>query len=162
MKRFMQLLTILTVSLLAIVSSSYAMGKFFRMPVIKWWEMPSISSKLNLTEQEKKSLNDLLLKIKPELIDLEAKVKKEKFKLKNMIETEDLNENAIMAQFDNLQKARVEFCKKRFEYVLEVRKILGLKRFKLLKETFMIKAVKMMKKGHKHKGHHRHHGEWTK
>ena len=74
MKKSAQLLGILTV--LVIVSSSYAMGVFFGIPVTKWWEMPSISSKLNLTEQEKKSLNDLLLKIKPELIDLEAKVKK--------------------------------------------------------------------------------------
>jgi len=80
-----------------------------------------------------------------------------------MIETEDLNENAVIAQFDSLQKARSEFFKKRFQYVLEVvRKILGLKRFELLKEAFMMKTMKNIKKEHKHKGHHRHRGKWTK
>jgi len=161
MKKIIQLLSILAV-LLIVISSNYAIEGYFIIPLNKWWQLSSISSKLNLTEQEKKSLSNVLIRIKPELIDLEAKIKKEKFKLENMLEVENLNENDIMTQLDNLQKVKLEYFKKRFQYVLEIRKILGLKRFELLKEILMAKPIINIKKTHKHMGHHRHHGKWTK
>lgn len=161
MRRGICFLGILLVML--VFSPVFAMGHLFMIPMTKWWKLPSVSVRLNLTEQEKEQLNKLFLDTKTKLIDLEADIKKAKLKLKDMIESEKIDEDAIMKQFELLQKERLELYKTRFLYVLRVRKILGFNRFEILKEEILkLKAMKKEseKMKHRHKGHHRHHGRW--
>ena len=130
---------------------------FLMMPLKKWWESPTISSELKLTEKEKNALNKLLVDTKGKLIDLKARVEKAHLKLREMLESEKIDEKAVIAQFDQLQKARNELIKARFLYVLGVRKILGLERFKLLRKLMRKKVMKHKRymRGHKHLGKHK-------
>ena len=160
MRRGICFLGILLVML--VLSPVFAMGHLFMIPMTKWWKLPSVSVRLNLTEQEKEQLHKLFLDTKTKLIDLEADIKKAKLKLKDMIESEKIDEDAIMKQFELLQKERLELYKTRFLYVLRVRKILGFNRFEILKEEILkLKAIRKgkgsldspMKMKHRHKHH---------
>jgi len=163
-KRAMLLAVLFMVGIMAY--PCYAMRRHFMIPMMKWWELPSISSKLNLKDQEKEALNKLLIEKRSKLIDLEAKIRKEKFQLKDMLDNKDLNENAFNQALDLLSKAQSDLIKTRFEYMLGVRKILGFKRFELMKEAIMMMHHRIKKKALKHEhglpGHHRHRGKWTK
>ena len=162
MKRLIQLLGLL-ILLIGTPAFSCALGNFYIIPMNKWWELPFISSRLNLSDQEKKDLNKLLTDTRLKLIDLEADIKKGQFKLENMLEQKDLNETTIMKELEALQKARLEFFKTRFHYTLSVRRILGFKRFETLKEALiMMKPKKRIFKARKKQGHHRHQGKWIK
>lgn len=134
------------------------------VPMSKWWERSSISKKLHLKDQEKEALHKLLIEKKSKLIDLEAKVKKWRLKLEDMIEDKNMDENAARNVLNALSKARSDLIRIRLEYVLGVRKILGFERFEILKEAMMIKFKKPAKQmlKHKHMGHHKHGGKWTK
>ncbi len=167
MKRLFQIF-IISVLLIGIGSSSYASalitrGNFHVIPMNKWWELPSIASKLNLMDKEKDSLNNLLLKTRLKLIDLNAEIKKGKSRLENMLEQKKLDESALMKELENFQKARLEFFKVKFQYILGVRKILGFKRFETLKEALIKFRIKnRIFKSKKKLGHHRHQGKWIK
>ncbi|RLB09466.1 MAG: hypothetical protein DRG27_04420 [Deltaproteobacteria bacterium] len=148
---FVAILFLLTVSF-----SAYAKPPkhpFFRIPLKKWWESPVISSKLNLTEKEKNALNKLFVDTKEKLIDLKANIQKAHLKLREMLESEKIDEKKIIDQFDLLQKARSELEKARFLYVLEIRKILGFERFMLLKK--LMKQKRYMHR-RKHFDKHKH------
>ncbi len=143
-----------------VFASAYAKPvkwNFFMIPLKKWWESPTISSELKLTEEEKEALNKLLVDTKSKLIDLKAQIEKADLKLREMFESEKIDENAVIAQFDQLQKAKSEFMKERFLYMLGVRKILGLERFKLLRKLMKKKVMrhKRYMRGHKHLGKHK-------
>ncbi len=163
MKRTVIGMGILFLFSLMVYSLSYSAGLSV-IPMTKWWELPSISSRLNLNKQEKDALHNLLIEKRLNLIDLKAKVKKQNFKLQDMIESENLNENAIIKEIELLSKANSELLKTRFTYLLGVRKILGFKRFEVLKEALMAIRRNGKKRILKQKkmGHHGQHGKWTK
>lgn len=121
---------------------------FLRMPLRKWWKSPAISSELKLTEEEKKELNKLFIETKNRLIDLKAQIEKEHLKLKDMLESEKIDEKKVIAQFDRLQGLRSKLVRTRFLYVLKIRKILGLERFKLLKKLMRKKMQERKKHMH--------------
>ncbi len=124
----------------------------FMIPEERWWDRPKISKELQLTKEEKKKLKEVTLKARMKLIEKKAALKKERLKLISMIESKDATEEQINRQFELLQKAREDLLRTRFEYILEIRKILGVERFNLLKEFFAKKARKRMRKRHGKKG----------
>jgi Spy/CpxP family protein refolding chaperone len=50
-----------------------------------------------------------------------------------MMESETLDEPALMTQFNKLESARADLSKERFQYFVQVRKILGSERFQKIK-----------------------------
>ena len=65
-----------------------------------------------------------------------------------MLESEKIDEKKVIAQFDRLQGLRSKLVKTRFLYVLKIRKILGLERFKLLKKLMRKKMQERKKHMH--------------
>jgi hypothetical protein len=102
----------------------------------KWWCNPIITRRVNLEQQERKLLDEKFLETQRRLITLKTGVEREQFELENLIEKETLNEDAIMAQFRKLEKARDDLSAERFRFLLEVRKIIGLQRFQAIKMVF--------------------------
>jgi hypothetical protein len=102
----------------------------------KWWYNPIITRRVTLERQERKLLDDKFLETQRRLIALKNGVEREQFELENLIEKETLNEDAIMAQFRKLEKARQDLSAERFRFLLEVRKIMGLQRFQTIKMAF--------------------------
>ena len=102
----------------------------------KWWHIPKVAKKLELSKEEKRELDDLFVKSRRRLIDLKSKIEKERFELENLLESETLDETATMEQFKKLEKAREDLSTERFSFLLKVRKILGFARLQYLKTFF--------------------------
>jgi Spy/CpxP family protein refolding chaperone len=102
----------------------------------KWWHMPRVAKKLELSKEEKKELDDLFVKSRRRLIDLKSTIEKERFELENLLESETLDETATMEQFKKLEKAREDLSTERFSFLLKVRKYLGFGRYQYLKTFF--------------------------
>jgi len=102
----------------------------------KWWLLPNIAEKLQLNEAEKKELDRLYVENRRSLIDLKSVVEKERFELGNLMEQTTLNEEAVMKQFNKLEKARANLGAERFRFFLGVRKVLGSERYQSLKMLF--------------------------
>jgi hypothetical protein len=102
----------------------------------KWWYNPIITRRVNLERQERVLLDEKFLETQRRLIALKNDVERQQFELENLIERETLNEDAIMAQFRRLEKARQDLSSERFRFLLEVRKIMGLQRFQTIKMAF--------------------------
>ena len=102
----------------------------------KWWYLPNISERLQLNDAEKKELDRLYVENRRSLIDLKSVVEKERFELDNLMEQTRLDEDAVMKQFNKLEKARANLSAERFRFFLEIRKVLGAERYKSLKMLF--------------------------
>lgn len=102
----------------------------------KWWYNPIITRRVTLALQERKLLDEKFLETQRKLIALKNDVEREQFELENLIEKETLNDDAIMAQFRRLEKARQDLSSERFRFLMEVRKIMGLQRFQTIKMVF--------------------------
>jgi len=116
------------------VSTTVAFGQ--EIPHGKWWYSRHSSEKLNLSDEEKSKLDEKFFESRLKLIDLKGVVEKERLQLDKIMESETLNEKAVMEQFKKLEAARANLAAERFGFVLEVRKILGFERFLQLNTTF--------------------------
>ncbi len=102
----------------------------------KWWRMPRVSDRLDLSNEEKQALDDLFVNSRRKLIDLKSAVERERFELENLLEKEALDEKAVKEQLKKLEKARSDLANERFHYLLEVRKRLGFERYQQLRSLF--------------------------
>ena len=106
------------------------------IPPGKWWLIPRLSNQLELSNEEKRDLDDLFVNSRRKLIDLKGALERERFELENLLEKETLNEMAVMEQFEKLEKARSDLAGERFRFLLQARKILGFERYQRLKSLF--------------------------
>lgn len=106
------------------------------LPENKWWHNDHVVRILKLTEQEQSQLNDLFVNSQRQLFDLKANVQKEKFEIEQLLEQKKLDEKACMERFKKLTQAQNTLRQNRFQFLLEVRKILGLERYQQLKTKF--------------------------
>jgi Spy/CpxP family protein refolding chaperone len=116
------------------VSTTPAFGQ--EVPHGKWWYSRQSSEKLNLSDAEKSKLDDKFYESRLKLVDLKSAVEKERLQLDKLMESETMNEKAVIEQFKKLESARANLSAERFGFVLEVRKILGFERFLQLNTTF--------------------------
>lgn len=107
-----------------------------RVPPGRFWENPKIASELQLTEKQKQDLDTIFKRQRVEMLDMRSNQEKSRYKLEDIMETNTLDRNAAKAEFKNLQTMRMQFAEKRFDFLLDVREILGAEKFKLLKNLF--------------------------
>ena len=105
-------------------------------PAGRWWHIPRIADELKLSDAQKSGLDSLFVSNRVRIIDLKAKMEKEQVKLEGFLEKQDLDKAAVMKQYDRVEKARAALARERFDYLLEVRKIIGYSRFEQLKMLF--------------------------
>jgi hypothetical protein len=129
---------ILLLPALFLLTAGFVQGDALSQETVigKWWHNPIITRRVTLALQERKLLDEKFLETQRKLIALKNDVEREQFELENLIEKETLNEDAIMAQFRRLEKAREDLSSERFRFLLEVRKIMGLQRFQTIKMAF--------------------------
>ena len=104
------------------------------IPAGKWWKRPQVAEKIGITEEEKAKLDDMFYKHRYQMIDLHSRVQKERLELENLLDRKDFDAKASIDQFANLQKAHNLQAAERFGFLVQVRELLGLDRFQLLKE----------------------------
>lgn len=105
-------------------------------PMGKWWLNPRMSEQLKLTDEEIKNLDEQYVENHRKMIDLKSNVKKERFELSNLLESDPIDEGAMKTQFNKLEKARADLSKERFDFLLKSRKILGKQRFQQVKQMY--------------------------
>jgi len=98
-----------------------------------WWHNPEISKKLNLSENEKQRLDELLVESGRKMIELKSIVEKERFDLSALLENKSSNESAITGQFKKLENARSALANERLQFLIQTRAIIGIERFKELR-----------------------------
>lgn len=113
----------------------------------KWWRMPEASKDLNLTEEEKTKLDSMYLEFHSMLIQARADRDKAKLILDDLLEKETLDEKAVFEQLDKANEINTRMNTERFRFLVEVRKLLGLERYTVLKGFFMKSRMRFGKKG---------------
>ena len=127
--------------LVFVISPAMVMAKDF--PPGKWWHNPQASEKLNLSDEEIKMLDKQFVDSRRKLIKLKSIVESEQFELDNLFDSENINQKEAMKQFDNLGQAKKNLSTEYFRFILEVRNILGLERFRQLKEHNKLRRQKI-------------------
>ena len=101
-------------------------------PQGRWWRSPGVVKALDLTNEEIQRLEGAFNESKLKMIELKSRVEAEQFQLQALLEKSKLDEAAVKAQNRKLERARTELANERTAFVLEVRKIIGPKRFQKL------------------------------
>jgi Spy/CpxP family protein refolding chaperone len=104
-----------------------------RMRLGKWWQNPASVQKLNLTQEEVDTLDTAFNTRARKFIELKHAIELEQFELNGLMEGKTLDEPALMAQFNKLESARANLSRERFQYYVQIRKILGPDRFQKIK-----------------------------
>ncbi|MDM8516680.1 periplasmic heavy metal sensor [Desulfobacterales bacterium HSG16] len=105
------------------------------IPGGKWWRMPRLAEKIALTDDEKKKLDAMNIEKRRKMIDLTSQVAKEKLELEVLLDADKFNPEACMNRFKNVQDASAATAMERFKFLVEVRQLLGVDRFRELKNT---------------------------
>jgi Spy/CpxP family protein refolding chaperone len=99
----------------------------------KWWRVPQISERLDLSADEKTQIEDLFFQNRRKLLQYKRTLEQEQVALEAMLDRTPLNEATVAEKLKDLEEARTNLATERFRFILEVRKILGLERFQRLK-----------------------------
>jgi Spy/CpxP family protein refolding chaperone len=106
------------------------------LPHGTWWADPGIADQLQLNPQEVQQLDRLYTESRARMIDIKSAVEGEQRAYQMLLESENLDEAAISRQVQRLEQARSQLSKERAHFMLEVRRILGPKRFQELKAIY--------------------------
>jgi periplasmic protein CpxP/Spy len=90
----------------------------------RWWDNPQLAQQLNITDQQKKQMDDIFLQHRLKLIDLNASLEKQETLLHPMIEADQPDETKILSQIDAVAQARAELEKANARMLFDIRKTL--------------------------------------
>jgi protein CpxP len=99
----------------------------------RWWNNPQLAQQLNLTDQQKKQMDDIFLQHRLKLIDLHASLEKQETLLQPMIEADQPDEAKILSQIDAVAQARAELEKANARMLFDIRKTLTPEQWQKLK-----------------------------
>jgi Spy/CpxP family protein refolding chaperone len=150
-KIFLMTLIVLFAAAAAAHARPFGKGDF-NLPHGKWWQNKQVITQLKLTEEEQAKLNELFVGSQRRMFDLKSNVDKERFEVEQQLEQAEINEAAIKDHYNNLTQAQNILSAERFTFLLEVRKLLGLERYQVLKTKFQQRRQNMMRQRLQQKG----------
>ncbi len=104
-----------------------------RIPLGKWWQNPAGVRDLNLTQEEIDTLDTAFNTRARKFMELKHAIELEQFELNSIMEGRTLDEPALMAQFNKLESVRADLSRERFQYYIQIRKVLGPERFQKIR-----------------------------
>ncbi len=87
----------------------------------RWWNNPKIVERLKLSDEQRKSFDEILFQHRETLIDLRGSLEKAELELEPLIRSDQPNEIKILAQIDKVAQARAELEKANARYLLAIR-----------------------------------------
>jgi Spy/CpxP family protein refolding chaperone len=87
----------------------------------RWWNDPQVIEKLNLTDDQRKAMDDILQQHREKLIDMRANVEKAEVGLEPLMSADQPNESAILSQIDRVAQTRAELEKANARFLLALR-----------------------------------------
>ena len=98
----------------------------------RWWRSAEVVAQLKLTDGEIQKLERAFEASRLKMIELKSKVEAEQFKLQNLVEKPDIDEQAIKSQHRKLEAARSALAEEQLNFYVKVRKIIGYDRYRKL------------------------------
>lgn len=90
----------------------------------KWWTSPDMAQKLNLTEDQKRRMDEIFQQHRLKLIDLQASLEKEEISLEPLVGADQPDDAKVFAQIDRVALARAELEKANSRMLWQVRRVL--------------------------------------
>lgn len=87
----------------------------------RWWNNPTVATRLKLTDAQRKALDDTYQQHKETLVDLRGTLEKAEIELEPMMKEDQPNESQILAQIDKVAQARAELEKANARFLLDMR-----------------------------------------
>jgi periplasmic protein CpxP/Spy len=87
----------------------------------QFWNNPRIVDKLKLTDDQRKAMDGILQDHRMTLIDLRANLEKAEVAMQPLMQADEPNETAILAQIDKIAQARAELEKANARFLLAIR-----------------------------------------
>ena len=103
---------------------SYGYNYSFGVKSGKWWTSPDMAQKLNLTEDQKRRMDDIFQQHRLKLIDLQASLEKEEISLEPLVGADQPDDAKVFAQIDRVALARAELEKANSRMLWQVRRVL--------------------------------------
>jgi Spy/CpxP family protein refolding chaperone len=94
-----------------------------------WWNNSDTATRLNLTKEQQKKMDDIFQQFRLTLIDLNASLSKEELIMDPLIAAERLDEVKILAQIDRIAQARAELEKANSRMLLAIRQSLTMEQW---------------------------------
>jgi periplasmic protein CpxP/Spy len=86
-----------------------------------WWNNPRMAERLKLTDDQRKSMDAIMLAHRTKLIDLRANLEKAELAMQPLMSADTPNDAAITAQIDKVVQARGELEKANALFLLAIR-----------------------------------------
>jgi len=122
---------VLLASLIALILVGPAEARQ-EIPGGKWWKMPAVAKRLDLSDDETRQLDQAYRQSRREMIRSKAEMETHQLELQAIIEDPGMVESEALKQYERLDRARSELGRARFRFFLEVRTIVGHERFNAL------------------------------
>ncbi|WP_058185331.1 Spy/CpxP family protein refolding chaperone [Terracidiphilus gabretensis] len=103
-------------------------------PQGKFWNNPDLVTKLKLTDDQRKGMDQVLQQHMTTLVDLHANLEKSELALQPMMKEDQPNESQILEQIDRVAQARAELEKGNARFLLAIRAKLTPEQWKNLQE----------------------------
>jgi Spy/CpxP family protein refolding chaperone len=87
----------------------------------RFWNNPTIVDQLKLTDEQRKSMDDIYLQHREQLVDLRANLEKAELALEPLVKASQPDEGRITAQIDQVAQARAELEKANARFLLAIR-----------------------------------------
>jgi len=94
-----------------------------------WWNNADTATRLNLTKEQQKKMDDIFQQFRLTLIDLNASLSKEELIMDPLIAAERLDEVKILTQIDRIAQARAELEKANSRMLLAIRQSLTMEQW---------------------------------
>jgi Spy/CpxP family protein refolding chaperone len=94
-----------------------------------WWNNSDMATRLSLTKDQQKKMDDIFQQFRLTLIDLNAALSKEELIMDPLIAAERLDEVKILAQIDRIAQARAELEKANSRMLLAIRQSLTMEQW---------------------------------
>lgn len=100
----------------------------------RWWNDPQVIEKLKLTDEQRKAMDAILQDHREKLIDLHAGLEKAELAMQPLVQADQPNETAILAQIDKVAQARADLEKANARFLLALRAKLTPEQWKAMQE----------------------------
>jgi protein CpxP len=87
----------------------------------RFWNNPELAERLKLTDDQRKSMDAILLQHREKLVDLRASLEKAELKLEPLMQDDQPNEAKVLASIDEVAQARAELEKANARFLLAIR-----------------------------------------
>jgi Spy/CpxP family protein refolding chaperone len=115
----------------AMVAAS-AVAQPLSMPPGRWWERPRIASEIGLSDEQRSTLDGVVLDHAKAMVDLKADVEKAELDLRGAADREPFDAKSVRSAFAALLQKRTRLEQERFELLLRVREVLTAEQWKKL------------------------------